>query len=184
MNSTTLRMRRLAAAFLAFVPIALSAAHAASTPTPVPGGAMQASGVQGGFGSWLFNGVLRVKPVSLTVAKPGGTLFFDAGKRWLVFRAIAKNGMNQPYTGYQFKATIVDADGISYSNGTITGVRPDVDLVPGLSVENIPPGAGWKVQIPFEVPEDFIPAKIILADPYDAHRKVFRIVVRKKDLKG
>ena len=94
-----------------------------------------------------------------------------------------KNGTNKPFTYYpQFDASIVDADGITIKGANSFGVRADIDLQPAVtSVNSYLPGAAWKVQIPFLVPNNFIPAKIVLVIPNE--KKAFRINVRPGDVK-
>ena len=165
-------MRRLLrTTIMALVALTLPALSAAS-PTPVPGGANQVAGVEGRFGSTLFNGELRVKALSLTKATAADNLPSIAGKQWLIFRALVSNGTKSTYGGY-FNASIVDADGV-----TVSAVGGNMNPYPAT---NILPGAAWRQQISFNVPSDFVPTKIVLV-PSNSKYKAFLIQVGKNDL--
>jgi hypothetical protein len=168
----------LLAAAMVFSPVAAIAA----APTPEPGGANGVNAVQGNFQQFLFNGQLRVKALDLT-APTAGSIAFPSGQHYLVLHAIVKNGMNKSFTYYpQFDASIVDADGITIKGANSFGIRDDIDLQPRITtVNSYLPGAAWKVQIPFLVPNDFVPAKIVLMIP--GEKKAFRINVRAGDVK-
>jgi hypothetical protein len=154
----------------------------AAAPTPEPGGANGINAVQGNFRQFLFNGQLRLKALDLT-APAAGSIAFPSGQHYVVLHAIVKNGMNKSFTYYpQFDASIADGDGITFKGANTFGVRDDIDLQPRITtVNSYLPGAAWKVQIPFLVPNDFVPAKIVLMIP--GEKKAFRINVRPGDVK-
>jgi hypothetical protein len=152
------------------------AAAQPASPTPTPGGANQASGVEGTFGEKLFNGEVRLEPRSLRDASPADGFSATPGNRWLVFRARASNGTPRNFSMTQFIASIVDASG-----DTIQAQPDKVRPVGG--VYGVPPGGAWDEQIFFLVPDSFKPSKIVLA-PYDGKRPVFRITVRPEDYHG
>jgi hypothetical protein len=146
---------------------------AAPTPTPIPGGAVQARGVTGTIGSKLFNGEVRLRPTELRDATSADGLSGTADQRWLVFTAAASNGTNRALDMQQFIASIVDGEG-----NTIQA-QPD-KVRPAGGVYGVPPGGGWKEQVFFLVPKNFKPLKIVLA-PYDGKHPVFRITIRPRD---
>lgn len=148
---------------------------AAATPTPVPGGANQAAAVAGGLHSTLFNGLVRVR--NMTLGKLNGTSTEDypdtADVHWIAFRALMSNGTAKPLDMLQFSASIVDADGIAVP------AQPDKVRPMGM-VSNIPPGGAWRESILFAVPKDFKPAKIVLIQS-NTHYKAFRITLAPGD---
>jgi hypothetical protein len=168
----------LLAAALVFALVAPGAAK----PTPEPGGANGVAAVDGSFQQFIFNGQLRVKALDLT-APAQGSLSFPSGQHYVVLHAIVKNGTNKSFTYYpQFDASIADADGVTIKGANSFGLRDDIDLQPRVTrVDTYLPGAAWKVQIPFLVPNDFKPAKIVLVIP--GQKKAFRIDVRPSDVK-
>ena len=166
-------MKRTSALFAVFV--ALNASAFAATPhaTPVPGGANQASGVAGTFGGKLFNGEVRLVPKEIRDAIDADGLTAVDGQKWIVFTASASNGTAHALDMQQFVASIVDAD-----DNTIQA-QPD-KLKPVGGVYGVVPGGAWKEQIAFEVPQNFIPVKIVLL-PNDRKHQAFRITVRADD---
>ena len=146
---------------------------AGAAPTPEPGGANQAEGVPTTFGTAAFNGEVRLTPRSLSNATPADGFTAPSGQKWLIFKATAANGTSKALDMQQFVASIVNADGESYA------AQPD-KLLPMGGVYGIAPGAGWREQVAFEVPTDFVPAKIILL-PMNKKHKAFRITVRPTD---
>lgn len=159
---------------LAIAVSAAAAARAGATPTPVPGGANQASGVQGAIGAKLFNGEVRLQPTEIRYATAADGFSDVTDQRWIVFSATASNGTHKPLDMSQFIASIVDAQG-----NTIQA-QPD-KVRPMGGVYGVPPGGGWKEQIFFLVPKDFVPDKVVL-QPYDGKHGVFRISIASNDL--
>lgn len=164
-------MKRFAL-FLAIAAYAATAGLARATPTPIPGGANQANGVQGSIGDKLFNGEVRLQPTEIRYATDADGFTNTADQRWIVFTANASNGTHKALDMQQFNASIVDAQG-----NTIQA-QPD-KVRPTGGVYGVPPGGGWKEQIFFEVPTNFVPDKIVL-QPYDGKHPVFRISVTLK----
>jgi hypothetical protein len=163
--------------------LALSVALAASAigpvtakPTPVPGGANQTRAVAGGLHATLFNGQVRLRKMMLT--KPDNSTsesYPDTpDTKWLVFRALASNGMPKVLEMSQFSASLVDGDGVAVA------AQPDKVRPVGM-VSNIPPGGAWKETILFNVPRDFKPVKIVLVSA-DKHYPSFRITIAASDL--
>lgn len=153
--------------------VIVSLQAASAKPTPIPGGANQASGVQGTIGSRLFNGEVRLKPLKLRDATAADGLAPSPGQRWLVFTADASNGMHRALDMQQFIASIVD------SGGNILQAQPD-KIRPIGGLYGVPPGGHWNEQVFFQVPTQFTPAKILLA-PYNGKHAVFRIKIRPQD---
>lgn len=176
-------MLRLAVTALLCAVFSLSLPAFAAAPTPEPGGADAIAAVSGGFNTFVFNGLLRIKATEL-VAPAAGSLAVPAGQHYLVLHAIVKNGSTKSYTNYPpLDATIVDADGVTIQTSKSFGIRDDIDFMPRVtSVETYLPGAAWRTQIPFLVPNDFVPVKIVLSVPGDKH-KAFRITVKPTDIK-
>lgn len=144
-------------------------AVAATTPTPVPGGAYQTDGVSGTMSQTLFNGTLRLKGMSLKEAGPNDPIHPNGGdERALVFRGVISNGTKRENHGY-FDATLVDADGI-----TVKG-RP---LDSGWSVE---PGAAARFVNGFSVPPGFVPVRLVLIEAATT-KGAFRIAIKPEDL--
>ena len=161
-------------AFLALLgSFGAGAATAATSPTPIPGGANQAAGVAGTFGQKLFNGEVRLVPKQIRDANDADDLSAASGQKWIVFVASASNGTTHALDMQQFDASIVNTDGDTYQ------AQPD-KLKPVGGVFGVPPGGQWKEQIAFEVPSNFVPAKIVLL-PYDKKHQAFRITVRDSD---
>lgn len=150
-----------------------SSATALAAPTPIPGGANQASGVAGTFGQKLFNGEIRLLPRNLRDASDSDGLMAATGKKWIVFTASASNGTAHALDMQQFIVSIVDRDGDTLQ------AQPD-KVKPMGGVFGQPPGGQWKEQVLFDVPSDFVPAKIVLL-PYDRKHQAFRITVRPGD---
>lgn len=144
-----------------------------ATPTPIPGGSNQASGVEGTIGSDLFNGQVRLRPTQLRDATAADGYPPDPTQRWLVFTAAASNGTHRALDMQQFIASIVDADGSTIQ------AQPD-KLKPTGGVFGVPAGGAWTEQVFFQVPASFKPAKIVL-QPYDQKHPVFRITIRPED---
>jgi hypothetical protein len=163
-------MKRLSA--LLTLVVALGAAEPArsSPATPVPGGANQASGVAGTFGQKLFNGEVRLVPKEIRDAIDSDGFTAASGQKWIVFTASASNGTAHALDMTQFIASIVDSDG-----DTIQAQPDKVRPMGGLY--GVPPGGQWKEQIFFDVPANFVPAKIVLL-PYDHKHQAFRITVK------
>jgi hypothetical protein len=150
--------------------IGSTAAAATSAPTPVPGGADERSGVEGTLSQTLFNGVLRLRAMSLKDAESGGKMRANRpGERPLVFRAIVSNGLHESTNGY-FDAMIADANGI-----TISGLPLDEGW-------DLQQGAATRTTIGFSVPPDFGPTKIVLTIAGKHNARAFRITLRPSDL--
>lgn len=149
------------------------AAALSSPATPVPGGANQASGVSGTFGQKLFNGEVRLVPKEIRDANESDGLSAASGQKWIVFTASASNGTAHALDMQQFIASIVNSDGDTLQ------AQPD-KVKPTGGLFGVPPGGGWKEQILFDIPANFVPAKIVLL-PYNRKHPAFRITVRAED---
>jgi hypothetical protein len=166
-------MKRTIALLALVVSLSARATATSSPPTPLPGGANQASGVAGTFGQKLFNGEVRLIPREIRDANDSDNVTAASGQKWIVFTASASNGTAHALDMQQFTASIVDSDGDSIQ------AQPD-KVKPMGGVFGVPPGAQWKEQVLFVVPADFIPAKLVLL-PNDRKHPAFRITVRVAD---
>ncbi len=143
---------------------------AGAVPTPVPGGANQINGVSGTMSQTLFNGMLRLRGMSLKDPVPADNMRPNAaGERAIVFHAIVSNGSHHENHGY-FNATLADANGI-----TVTG-RP---LDSGWSLQ---PGTAARAATGFSVPADFVPVRMVLIEAATPKAQAFRIAIRPTDL--
>jgi len=159
--------------FAIMTALGVGTAAAAAAPTPVPGGANQAEGVPTVFGKPAFNGEVRLTPRTLRDATASDGFTAPSGQKWLVFQATGANGTAKALDMPQFVASIVNADGESYA------AQPD-KLLPMGGVYGVAPGGGWREQVAFQVPADFVPTKIVLL-PANKKHPAFRISVASKD---
>ena len=166
-------MKRVSAFFTLAVALSVMQPARSASPTPVPGGANQASGVAGTFGQKLFNGEVRLVPKELRDANDSDGLTAAAGQKWIVFTASASNGTAHALDMQQFVASIVDSDGDTLQ------AQPD-KVKPMGGLFGVPPGGQWKEQILYDVPANFMPVKIVLL-PYNRKHQAFRITVRETD---
>jgi len=166
-------MKRVTALFVLVASLGGVAAAASSPPTPIPGGANQASGVAGTFGQKLFNGEIRLVPKELRDANDTDGMTAADGQKWIVFTASASNGTAKALDMQQFVASIADSDGDTVQ------AQPD-KVKPMGGVFGAVPGGQWREQILFYTPANFVPVKIVLL-PYDRKHEAFRITVRAKD---
>jgi len=167
---------RLTSTFTLLFALTLGSAGAVlASPTPVPGGANQAEGVPTTFGKAAFNGEVRLTPRQLRDSNATEDFISPSGQKWIVLYATASNGTKKSLDMQQFVASIVNADGESYT------ADPDKINPVGCAC-GIAPGAGWRERIAFLVPTDFKPVKILVL-PYDRKHKAFRITVGANDYK-
>ena len=166
-------MKRLSALFALVVVFGAHAPARSATATPVPGGANQVAGVAGTIGQKLFNGELRLVPKEIRNANDSDGVTAASGQKWIVFTASASNGTAHALDMQQFNASVVDADGDTLQ------AQPD-KVKPMGGLFGVPPGGQWKEQVLFNVPTNFVPAKIVLL-PYDQKHQAFRITIRATD---
>jgi hypothetical protein len=162
----TMQVRRYAFMLTAaaFVLGGASFRSSAATPPPIPGGANQVAGIEGGVSSQLFNGQLRLSRMLVRAPVPADNLTPD----FVLFEAVVSNGTSQQVAGY-FNSTIVDADGIT---------------VPGHSAGlwNLQQAQAYRLKIDFHVPPNFVPVKIVLVPTDPKFTKAFRINLKPSDL--
>ena len=118
---------------------------------------------------------MRLTPRVLRDAVASDDLSATAGMKWIVFSATASNGTKHALDMQQFIASVSNA------NGESIAAQPD-KLLPVGGVFGVVPGGGWKEQISFLVPSEFVPVKIVLL-PYDRKHGAFRITVAAGDYK-
>jgi len=147
----------------------VAAFAAGTTATAVPGGANELSGVSGSFSQVLFNGQLRLRGMALRSPSAADKAQPKFGLGNLVFVATVSNGEQRRNYGY-FDATLSDANGITIAGGLLDD---------GWDLE---PGAAAHTSYVFKVPNDFVPAKLVLVQPNRAHAKAFRLTIRSSDL--
>lgn len=140
----------LACASLAAVP-----ALAAPTPTPMPGGANQVSGVSGKVGDTLFNGVVRLQVVEVrdaTSADHPETLLAPADQRVMVMTAIVRNGLHSNFIDL-IRYSLADKDDVAY-------VIADHLITP--NPLNVPQGAAARQTAMFAVDKNYAPVKLLV----------------------
>jgi hypothetical protein len=143
----------------------------AATPTPVPGGANQLSGVSGGLGSTLFNGKVRIRHMALRPSTadeytPSG------GQHGLVLTYLVSNGTSKERAG-TFSASISDADGVVVDGKPVSVYSAYYSLIPGAAAHGT---------IQFILPADFKPVKIVLTDQGGPAGPAFRILLQPTDV--
>src|ERR1700682_2400975 len=85
--------------------------RAAPLPTPMPGGANQASGVSGKLGATLFNGKIRIRRTSLRAGTSKDGITSAPGDKVVYFSCLVSNATNATRVGY-LTARLADADGV------------------------------------------------------------------------
>jgi len=143
----------------------------AATPTPIPGGANQLSGVSGGLASALFNGKIRIRQMTL---RPSTSAEFAPadGNTGLVFSWLASNGTHATRTGY-FSASLSDADGVLIEGKALSVYGAFYSLQPGAAAHG---------SIQFIVPTGYKATKILLTDEGSPAGPVFRIQLQATDV--
>lgn len=136
----------LAALAVLAVPRSVSA-----KPTPVPGGANQAAGVQATYPQPVFNGFVRIKPQYFGPPRPQDTIAETPadGRQVLVFSGVISNGQTKPYMDDP-SILLSDADGITADTRSI---EPN-----GIILQQ---AAGAKLYVVFWAPKDFVPDHIV-----------------------
>jgi hypothetical protein len=125
---------------------------AGAKPTPVPGGANQAAGVQTTYPQPVFNGFVRIKPQYFGAPRAQDTITetpADPNLRVLVFSGIISNGRSQPYMDDP-SILLSDADGVTADT---RGVQPN-----GIILQQ---AAAAKLYVVFWAPKDFVPDHIV-----------------------
>jgi len=140
---------------LATCVIALTGTTAASTPTPVPGGANQVSGLSGKVGQTLFNGVLRVQVKELrnaTAADHPERLLPSEGQKVMIMTVLLKNGSHGDFIDL-IEYTLADADGVTFKIPTNMVSPSNLDIQQA--------GAARQTAL-FTVDSSYKPTKVIV----------------------
>ena len=147
-------MRILIRPLFALLVASLSIAYAAAA-TPPPGGADQATGVEGTLSQPVFNGYLRIKsvyfgpPRSTDTLPTWGAEPAPADKQKLIFVGVISNGRAQAYL-----------DDPSFKLADADGVLADTRAM-GPDTFNLPQAAASRVTVVFWAPKDFVPDHIL-----------------------
>lgn len=144
---------------------------AASTPTPLPGGANQAAGISGKLGATLFNGKIRIRKTSLRAGTSSDGLTAGPGDKVVYFTCIVSNGTKATRIGY-LTAKLADADGIVLSSSA-GPLESDYEL---------PPGGAAHQTFGFILKAGFTPVKVFLSENANGTQPVFRINLVAGDL--
>jgi hypothetical protein len=120
-------------------------------PTPVPGGANQAAGVQATYPQPVFNGFVRIKPKYFGPPRAQDTITETPadGRQVLVFEGVISDGRTTPYMDDP-SILLSDADGITADTRS---VEPN-----GIILQQ---AAGAKLYVVFWAPKDFVPDHIV-----------------------
>jgi hypothetical protein len=142
-------------ALLALACVLLAAVPALGSPTPMPGGANQISGVSGKVGDTLFNGVVRMQIVEVRDATPADhpeTLMAPADQRVMVMTAIVRNGLHNNFIDL-IRYSLADKDDVAY-------VIADHLIKP--NPLNVPQGAAARQTAMFAVERGYAPVKLLV----------------------
>lgn len=135
--------------------VAFAGPTAGATPTPVPGGANQVSGLSGKIGQTVFNGVLRVQVTQLrdaTAADHPEQLLPSADQKVMVMTVILKNGLHDEFIDL-ISYTLADSSGVTFK-------IPSNDITP--SNLDIQQGGTARQKALFIVDPSYKPVKVIV----------------------
>jgi hypothetical protein len=152
-------MRIFAAAIAVLTLMVAFAGRTQASPTPVPGGANQASGVSGAITGELFNGKLRLRKMSLTPTT-------DLGDNYLVFSTLIANGTKTNRV-VLLEAHLADADGVTLNQRAGDPVGGPCTLAPGAACRN---SFRFKITDP-----QFKPVKVLVQELGNGPQPVFRV---------
>ena len=154
--------------------LALLLASVAATPSPKPvaGGAMQRSSVEGCMGAMLFNGVWRLKVLSVDPAASynDGSLTTGIGVRVQV-----RNGTSRELAPDETGFSDINGRGIDLAfddENTSEAVSAGTNLTEALLDKKLPPGAATTLTIyfPYSAEKNAKPVKLLVAvDPHAAN---------------
>jgi hypothetical protein len=121
-------------------------------PTPVPGGANQAAGVQSTYPATVFNGFVRIKPKYFGPPRPQDTITETPvdGQQILVFSGTISDGRSQAYLDDP-TIQLADADGVTADTRSI---EPN-----GIILQTQASAA--RLYVVFWAPKDFVPDHIL-----------------------
>jgi hypothetical protein len=152
-------MRVIAAALAVMTLTFAFAVRTQASPTPVPGGANQASGISGPISGQLFNGKVRLSKMSLTPT-------IDLGDNYLVFSTIIANGTKKDRV-VLLEAHLVDADGVTLNQRAGDPVGGPCTLAPGAACRN-----SFRFKI---IDPQFKPVKVLVEELGNGPQPVFRV---------
>ena len=142
---------------------------AASTPTPVPGGANQVSAMSAKVGQTVFNGVLRIQVTALRDATPDDhpeQALAGAGQRVMVMTVLLKNGSHQNFADL-ITYTLSDKDEVTFQ-------IPSYKITP--SNLNIQQGAAARQNAMFTVDQSYVPTKLLVQCSTCGHASAFKSI--------
>lgn len=149
--------------------IALPAASIAATPKPVAGGSNQRAAVEGCMNTWLFNGVWRLRVLSVDTAASynDGSQMTGVG-----VKVQLRNGTHKDLSADQSGLSDINGRGIvlAYNDdNTSDVVNAGTGLTEQLLDKTMPPGGGATVTLYFPYGPDKTakPAKLVI--PVDQH---------------
>ena len=145
--------------------------RAAATPTPMPGGANQATGISGKLGATLFNGKIRIRKTSLRAGTSSDGLTSGPGDKVVYFSCLVSNATNATRVGY-LTANLADADGVVL-NSASGPLESDYEL---------PPGGIARQTFGFILKNGYTPVKVFLSENANGVQPVFRVNLTSKDL--
>jgi hypothetical protein len=151
--------------------VAPGASSAATTATPIPGGANQAIGISGKLGATLFNGKIRVRHSSLRAGTSSDGLTGGSGDKVIYFSCLVSNATNSTRVGY-LTAKLADADGVVL-NSSSGPLESDYEL---------PPGGVARQTFGFVLKNGYTPAKVFLSEDANGVQPVFRVNLTPKDI--
>jgi hypothetical protein len=166
-------MFRLVLVALACVSLAAVPAVGAPTPTPIPGGANQVTGVSGKVGDTLFNGIIRLQVVEVRDATPADhpeTMMAPADQRVMVMTTLVRNGLHQNFIDL-ITYSLADKDDVAY-------VIADHWIKP--NPLNLPQGAAARQTAMFPVDKNYAPVKLLVQCATcnaQTHFVAFRVVL-------
>jgi hypothetical protein len=152
-------------------------------PTNKPGGTYQANAVSGGFNVWLTDGVVAIRVTSFAAppAKSYGIYSIGADKHYMIVKATLRNVGKTTASETWYTPSLADASGVTIGPENVPNISTTADIPEIVSLNgtayNIKPQGTWKLQIPFAVPNDFTPAKLVLLPYAKGAWKAFRITL-------
>jgi hypothetical protein len=129
-------------------------APAGAAPTPIPGGANGVTAVSGKIGETVFNGVLRIKIVTLRdgTAADASDVTPSADQKVMVMESLLRNGTHDEFTDL-LKYTLADKDAVSVDIPTNALKHANLHILQG---------AAERQSEAFVVDKDFVPTKLIV----------------------
>jgi len=143
-------------------------ATASAAPTPVPGGANQASAIPGTVGQTIFNGVLRINVSAPRLGTADETAKFApaADHKLLAFSVLLRNGTSKPFIDL-VEYTLADKDDVSVEVPTMYYTHANL---------NIQQGAAARQEALVPVDKDFVPVKLIVKCATCGDKTAFKTV--------